>query len=96
MTLANSCEPPSITCVGLSRASSELETAPGWRKGSLGYHGDDGSVFSGSLKPCCNLETFTAGDTIGCGVNFDQSAAFYTKNGRFLGKSIVMVSLAPI
>lgn len=28
-----------------------------------------------------------AGDTIGCGVDFSQNRAFYTKNGVFLGKS---------
>lgn len=47
-------------------------------------------------QTCQSLETFTAGDTIGFGVNFDQFTAFFTKNGRFLGKSIgVFIVLIP-
>lgn len=75
-----------IITIGVSRASSKLTTHPGWLKGTLGHHGDDGGIFSGGGQPSHRLEAYTTGDTIGFGVNFDQSTAFHTKNGKFLGK----------
>lgn len=37
--------------------------------------------------PLLTFPRFTvAGDIIGCGVDFSQNRAFYTKNGAFLGK----------
>lgn len=42
------------------------------------------------LLPCSALvhsRDAIAGDVIGCGVDFSQHRAFYTKNGTFLGKS---------
>ncbi|KAL0636337.1 hypothetical protein Q9L58_004684 [Maublancomyces gigas] len=77
-----------IITIGVSRASSKLTTHPGWLKGTLGHHGDDGGIFSGSGQPSHSLESYTTGDTIGFGVNFDQSTAFHTKNGKFLGSSV--------
>ncbi|RIB10971.1 hypothetical protein C2G38_2250434 [Gigaspora rosea] len=50
------------------------------------YHGDDGYFFcSGSGKPYG--PTYTAGDTIGCYLNFrnDDKMIFYTKNGINIG-----------
>ncbi|RIB19039.1 concanavalin A-like lectin/glucanase domain-containing protein [Gigaspora rosea] len=50
------------------------------------YHGDDGYFFcSGSGKPYG--PKYTAGDTIGCYLNFrnDDKMIFYTKNGINLG-----------
>ncbi|KAI7891797.1 concanavalin A-like lectin/glucanase domain-containing protein [Mucor mucedo] len=71
--------------IGFCCASNKLERLPGWDLESWGYHGDDGHSFGGSgtgknYGPC-----FTTGDVIGCGVNFSNSSAFYTKNGRHLG-----------
>lgn len=44
---------------------------PGWNKGSIGYHADDGKIFTGSGKgdpfgPRCHK-----GDRMGCGIYFD-------------------------
>lgn len=66
----------------------------GWDPNSFGYHGDDGYSFAGSgtgrpYGPC-----FTTGDTIGCGVNFADNSAFYTKNGIFLGTAFTNMDLS--
>jgi hypothetical protein len=61
----------------------------GWDEGSWGYHGDDGKTFDNGR----NNETrdiygprYDTGDVIGCGVNFGQRIAFFTKNGVLLGR----------
>ncbi|KAL9542792.1 hypothetical protein MBANPS3_008429 [Mucor bainieri] len=71
--------------IGFCAASNKVERLPGWDPDSWGYHGDDGHSFAGSgtgknYGPC-----FTTNDVIGCGVNFADNTAFYTKNGKFLG-----------
>lgn len=85
---------PSVIAIGVCRASTTLATYPGWLKGTLGYHGDDGGIFVGSGLAVQTLETFTTGDTVGFGVNFDQSIMFHTKNGRFLGKLSAMAQVS--
>jgi Ran-binding protein 9/10 len=58
---------------------------PGWEPGSWGYHGDDGKIFwdgqDAEYGP-----TYGAEDVVGCGVDFTTNSAFFTKNGRYLGK----------
>ena len=41
------------------------------------------------------LRIVSAGDVIGCGIDFDIHKAFYTKNGTFLGKS-PFISIRPL
>lgn len=71
--------------IGFSGPEVRLNRLPGWEKHSWGYHTDtgcccatekDGSPFG----PVCRM-----GDIIGCGIDFSQRKAFYTKNGSFLG-----------
>jgi len=53
---------------------------------SWGYHGDDGLVFTAEkLSGSPYGPTYTTGDVIGCGVDFSQGKAFYTRNGDLLG-----------
>ena len=79
-----------MIAVGFSGATSSLEKLPGWEPESWAYHGDDGKSF------CCQLQgksygpTFTSGDVVGCGVNFMTGCAFFTKNGVFQGKDLVL------
>ncbi|KAI8639990.1 hypothetical protein BD408DRAFT_420470 [Parasitella parasitica] len=80
--------------IGLCGASNKVERLPGWDADSWGYHGDDGHSFAGSgtgknYGPC-----FTTGDVIGCGVNFADNSAFYTKNGKFLGVAFTDMNLS--
>ncbi|CAO3624029.1 unnamed protein product [Cunninghamella echinulata] len=79
--------------IGFFTKINDLDRLPGWDTDSFGYHGDDGHSFGGSgtgdhYGPC-----FTTGDVIGCGVNFDDGSAFYTKNGTFLGIAFSNIDL---
>lgn len=57
---------------------------PGWRKGSWGYHGDDGKSYDGAGFVKEYGPTFTTGDTVGCCIDFQRQIVFYTKNGERL------------
>lgn len=72
-------------CIGFAPKSVSLARAPGWETDSYGYHGDDGLVFAGHNVGKHYGPPFTAGDTIGCGINFKTGSAFFTKNGVNLG-----------
>ncbi|KAK6851081.1 Ran-binding protein 10 [Apiospora arundinis] len=71
--------------VGFSLRPVSLTRLPGWETDSYGYHGDDGHVYAGHQSGKTYGPTFGAGDTVGCGVNFKNGTAFFTKNGVNLG-----------
>ncbi|KAK7942950.1 SPRY domain-containing protein [Apiospora aurea] len=71
--------------VGFSHRPVSLARLPGWESDSYGYHGDDGHVYAGHQSGKVYGPTFGVGDTIGCGVNFKNGTAFFTKNGIHLG-----------
>jgi hypothetical protein len=71
--------------VGLCRSTTNLNRLPGWEPGSWGYHGDDGHAFNNSGMGQPYGPTFTAGDVIGCGIDFTVETLFYTHNGADLG-----------
>ena len=56
--------------IGLGKTTYPLHRHPGWNAGGVGYHADDGKLFKGrghgdAFGPKC-----TAGDRMGCGVQF--------------------------
>lgn len=58
--------------LGLARRDYPKNRHPGWSRGSIAYHADDGKLFHGSgagdpFGPCC-LE----GDVMGCGIMFPR------------------------
>ncbi|GBE78657.1 SPRY-domain-containing protein [Sparassis crispa] len=71
--------------IGFASGEVRLSRLPGWEKHSWGYHADDGWAFPGQKDGSPYGPTFDSGDVIGCGVDFSQNRAFYTKNGNFLG-----------
>lgn len=73
--------------IGLSTGEINLNRLPGWDKGSHGYHGDDGHSFCSSGAAIAYGSTFTAGDFVGCCVNFIENSCFYTLNGYNIGTS---------
>lgn len=81
--------------IGFSSKGVTLSRLPGWEPESWAYHGDDGNSF------CCQTSgkhygpPFTAGDIIGCGVNFRTGSAFFTKNGDHLGEPWLLEQTAP-
>ncbi|KAK7862936.1 hypothetical protein R5R35_004894 [Gryllus longicercus] len=58
--------------IGLTRRDYPKHRHPGWNKGSIGYHADDGKIFIGSgvgdpFGPRCHK-----GDRMGCGIIFPR------------------------
>ncbi|QRV90926.1 Ran-binding protein 9 [Ceratobasidium sp. AG-Ba] len=72
--------------IGFSTSKVQLNRLPGWEPFSWGYHGDDGNSFAGQSEGTPYGPVFGTGDVIGCGVDFTEGRAFYTKNGEFLKK----------
>jgi len=66
---------PGLSCyiaIGLARKDYPRNRHPGWNRGSIAYHADDGKIFIGSgvgahFGPRCNK-----GDIMGCGVIFPK------------------------
>ncbi|CCO26724.1 Ran-binding protein 10 Short=RanBP10 [Rhizoctonia solani AG-1 IB] len=73
--------------IGFSSRQVGLNRLPGWEPMSWGYHGDDGNSFAGQSDGTPYGPVFGTGDIIGCGVDFTEGTAFYTKNGEFLKKA---------
>lgn len=73
--------------VGLATEDFHVQTRmPGWDRESFGFHGDDGGIFHNSGSMLSQFSShFGVGDTIGCGVDYQRQAIFYTRNGEFLG-----------
>jgi hypothetical protein len=71
--------------IGFSGSKASLERLPGWEEDSWAYHGDDGKIFPGQSAGKSYGPTFSTNDVVGCGVNFMNGSAFFTKNGHFLG-----------
>ena len=80
--------------IGFSSRKASVERLPGWEQESWAYHGDDGKSFFGESQGQGRQygPTFGANDTVGCGVNFSTGCAFFTKNGVFLGTSMLAAS----
>nr|ODN89878.1 hypothetical protein L204_06155 [Cryptococcus depauperatus CBS 7855] len=64
-----------------------LRRLVGWTPGTWGWHADDGRLFPGTGTGEIFSETWTEGDTVGCGVDwtFRPAKAFFTKNGKMMG-----------
>ncbi|CAO3646056.1 unnamed protein product [Cunninghamella blakesleeana] len=71
--------------IGFFTKTNDLDRLPGWDTDSFGYHGDDGHSFGESGTGSHYGPCFTTKDIIGCGINFDDKTAFFTKNGSYLG-----------
>ncbi|KAI3325886.1 ran-binding protein [Xylariaceae sp. AK1471] len=85
VTLLSKRRDETTVCVGFLGKNVTLTRPPGWEPESWGYHGDDGDIYSGgNVGKKYRDTTFSAGDVIGCGVNFRTGQAFFTKNGKDL------------
>ncbi|PVG00698.1 SPRY-domain-containing protein [Serendipita vermifera] len=72
--------------IGFATKDLNLSKLPGWEAGSWGYHGDDGLSFSGLPRSGTEYgPRYSTDDIIGCGINFFERNAFYTKNGILIG-----------
>lgn len=81
--------------VGLSTRKFRLQNRmAGWDDRSFGYHSDDGGIYHNQGQMVRKYgPTFGAGDTVGCGVDYQRRAIFFTLNGKFLGYAFEKVSL---
>ncbi|GMH00337.1 hypothetical protein Nepgr_002176 [Nepenthes gracilis] len=73
------------TAIGFTNESFTMRRQPGWEANSYGYHGDDGLLYRGQGKGEPFGPPFTAGDTVGGGINYATQEVFFTKNGVVIG-----------
>eukprot|EP00249_Psilotum_nudum_P007140 c20336_g1_i1 orf=333-1706(+) len=71
--------------IGFSDEHFKTGRQTGWEPNSYGYHGDDGMLYHGQGKGDNFGPTFTAGDTVGAGINYASQEIFFTKNGKLVG-----------
>ncbi|KAH7192955.1 uncharacterized protein B0J16DRAFT_67590 [Fusarium flagelliforme] len=71
--------------IGFSTKTAGLSRPVGWEPESWGYHGDDGRCFTGQNIGRHFGPSYNVNDVVGCGVNFKENHAFFTKNGVKIG-----------
>ncbi|EYU22806.1 hypothetical protein MIMGU_mgv1a005806mg [Erythranthe guttata] len=71
--------------IGFTTSAFRLRRQPGWEANSCGYHGDDGRLDRGHGKGDVCGPPYTAGDTVGGGINYATEEFFFTKNGVVIG-----------
>ncbi|RFU79741.1 ankyrin-3 [Trichoderma arundinaceum] len=73
--------------VGFCEETAQLEDLMlGCKEGSWGYHGD-GKRYESQWRGDLYGPLYGVGDTIGCGINVKEKTAFYTKNGKIIGRA---------
>ena len=60
--------------IGLASTLYPLHRHPGWNKGSIGYHADNGHLYNERGHGDPFGPTCTTGDTMGCGVQFSSES----------------------
>ncbi len=73
--------------IGFCEDTAPLGRMIGWSEGSWGYHGDDGAVYQEGAYRFLDRYGHGENEVIGCGINFEKKIAFFTRNGKELGKS---------
>ncbi|KAJ0977266.1 hypothetical protein J5N97_012740 [Dioscorea zingiberensis] len=73
------------TSIGFTHQQFKMRRQPGWEANSCGYHGDDGHLYRGQGKGDPFGPTYSAGDTVGAGINYISQEFFFTKNGKVVG-----------
>ncbi len=77
---------PAHIGIGFVAEHTPIVKPIGWDPYSWGYHGDDGLSYSCKSTGVKYGPSYgVTNDIIGCGVNFSDGTAFYTKNGIHLG-----------
>lgn len=73
--------------VGLMNRRTKLDKLVGWSEGAVGYHGDDGNLFTGNGMGRPFGPTYSKGDIVGCGIDWINGVVFFTKNGAIIGNT---------
>ncbi|XP_042238419.1 SPRY domain-containing protein 3-like [Homarus americanus] len=58
--------------IGLTKKDYPKDSHPGWNRGSIAYHADDGRVFTGSSMGSIFGPRCHKGDVMGCGIIFPR------------------------
>ena len=58
--------------VGLARRNYPLNQHPGWMKGSIAWHCDDGGLYVEYGLPRATYGPAKTGDIVGCGIDFEE------------------------
>lgn len=80
--------------IGLCGEFSDLsDSRVGWRAWSVGYHGDDGAIYEGSVvAKHPTAHTFRPGDTVGCGISYSSKEYLFTRGGKVIGTLLLAPS----
>ena len=77
--------------IGVGESEYPLNQMPGWNQNGVGYHADDGNLYYQRGTGVKFGPTCTAGDRMGCGVEFESEDTlgyvnvFFAKNGNQVG-----------
>lgn len=53
----------------------------GWKPKSVGFHADDGKLYTGTGSGRVAGSVSTTGDIMGCGIDFKSNRVYFTRNG---------------
>ncbi|GES57670.1 hypothetical protein ATEIFO6365_0001095900 [Aspergillus terreus] len=80
--------------IGFGHRDCDVNTMPGWRQNTWGYHADDGGFFHADGWRLVERSEwmYDTGDVIGCCIDLGQRKAFYTKNGLDIGPCFTAIT----
>eukprot|EP01122_Echinamoeba_exundans_P005705 TRINITY_DN15861_c0_g1_i1.p1 TRINITY_DN15861_c0_g1~~TRINITY_DN15861_c0_g1_i1.p1 ORF type:complete len:409 (-),score=79.14 TRINITY_DN15861_c0_g1_i1:111-1337(-) len=82
MTVVNAGE-HGYVAIGLAADGFPIaRSQPGWRKASVGYHGDDGDLYAGSGFGSHYAETYTTNNTVGCVFDLVTREVTFVRQGQ--------------
>ncbi|KAL1196063.1 Ran-binding protein M [Cardamine amara subsp. amara] len=71
--------------IGFTTDTFRIARHPGWELNTCGYHGEDGLIYLGKRQGEPFGPTYSTGDTVGGGINYDSQEFFFTVNGTLVG-----------
>ncbi|ODQ64842.1 SPRY-domain-containing protein [Nadsonia fulvescens var. elongata DSM 6958] len=74
-----------LIVIGFCGPNAQLAKPPGLESNTWGFHSDDGRTLSCLVSSKSYGPKFGLNDVVGCGINFTDGTAFFTKNGMMLG-----------
>eukprot|EP00118_Oscarella_pearsei_P020689 m.225797 g.225797 ORF g.225797 m.225797 type:complete len:607 (+) comp40020_c0_seq7:87-1907(+) len=82
--------------IGLAAENYDLLSFPGWRRDSVAFHSDDGSLFHEAGKGIAFADPAKTGSVIGCGIDYLAAVGdckyqvFFTRNGSRMGRPVTV------
>lgn len=87
------CSRDTTISIGFCTKDARLTKIPGHEDHTWGYHSDDACAISTLGHGVPYGYQYGAGDTIGCGIDFESKKIFYTKNGINLGDAFINLDI---